>query len=124
MRKAIENSRHTVDVRVAADVRDEVYLPHFEHIVRAGVASVMSAYNSVNGEWCGQNHELLTTILKERWGFQGFVISDWLFGIRDGGRPQPIAGPILSVRSRTSGPARYAGQRAGSGRQCRRETGR
>ena len=44
----------------------------------------MSAYNSLNGEWCGQNRRLLTTILKERWGFDGFVVSDWVFGIRDG----------------------------------------
>jgi beta-glucosidase len=81
---SIENSRHTVDVRASPDVLDGVYLPQFEAVVREGVASVMSAYNSVNGEWCGQNHELLTTILKQRWGFDGFVVSDWLFGIRDG----------------------------------------
>lgn len=60
-----------------------MYLPHFERIVREGVAAVMAAYNSVNGEWCGQNHELLTTILKERWGFDGFVMSDFIAGLRD-----------------------------------------
>lgn len=81
---SIENSRHTVDVRAPAAVLDEVYLPQFECVVQAGVASVMTAYNSVNGEWCGQNHELLTTILKQRWGFDGFVVSDWIFGLRDG----------------------------------------
>ena len=63
---------------------NRVYLPHFKRVVDEGVASIMSAYNSVNGEWCGQNHRLLTTILKERWGFDGFVVSDWVFGIRDG----------------------------------------
>ena len=81
---SIESSRHEVDVRVSPDVLAEVYLPQFEAVVREGVAAVMSAYNSVNGEWCGQNHELLSAILKERWGFTGFVISDWLFGMRDG----------------------------------------
>jgi beta-glucosidase len=80
---SMENARFQVDVRANDEVLDEVYLPHFERIVRGGVASVMSAYNSVNGEWCGQNRELLTTILRERWGFRGFVMSDFLFGFRD-----------------------------------------
>jgi beta-glucosidase len=81
---SMENARLQVDVRVAPEVLDTVYLPHFERVVREGVASVMSAYNSVNGEWCGHNRTLLTTILKERWGFDGFVVSDWVCGIRDG----------------------------------------
>jgi beta-glucosidase len=46
----------------------------------------MSAYNSVNGEWCGDNRTLLTDVLREEWGFDGFVISDWIFGIRNAGR--------------------------------------
>ncbi len=81
---SIEESRFKVDVRVDPEVLETVYLPHFKRVVDEGVAVIMSAYNAVNGEWCGQNRYLLTTILKERWGFQGFVVSDWLFGIRDG----------------------------------------
>jgi beta-glucosidase len=81
---SIEESRFQVDVRVKPDVLERVYLPHFKRVVDEGVAAVMSAYNSVNGEWCGQNRYLLTTVLKERWGFDGFVVSDWVFGIRDG----------------------------------------
>ena len=81
---SIENSRFRVDVRVRPEVLGRIYLPHFKRVVDEGVAAVMSAYNSLNGEWCGQNHWLLTSILKERWGFDGFVVSDWVFGIRDG----------------------------------------
>ena len=60
-----------------------MYLPHFKRIVDEGVACVMSAYNAVNGEWCGESRTLLTDILREQWGFDGFVISDWIFGLRD-----------------------------------------
>jgi beta-glucosidase len=48
-----------------------VYLPHFRRIVDEGVAAVMSAYNSVNGQWCGQNRQLLTDILRGEWDFSG-----------------------------------------------------
>ncbi len=81
---SIENTRFRLDVRVDPEVLDTVYLPHFERVVREGVASVMSAYNSVNGEWCSENHYLLTEVLKERWGFDGFVMSDFVFAIHDG----------------------------------------
>ena len=83
---SIENTRFEVDVTVDEVALHEVYLPHFRRIVDEGVASVMSAYNSVNGEWCGENRALLTGVLREEWGFRGFVISDWIFGVRDAGR--------------------------------------
>ncbi len=80
---SIENARFQVDVTVDERVLHEVYLPHFRRIVQSGIASVMSAYNSVNGEWCGDNRHLLTEILREQWGFNGFVISDFIFGLRN-----------------------------------------
>ena len=80
---SMENARFTVDIEVDDVALHEVYLPHFRRIVDEGVASVMSAYNSVNGEWAGQHHELLTDVLRGEWGFEGFVISDWIFGLRD-----------------------------------------
>ena len=80
---SMENARFTVDVTVDERALHEVYLPHFRRVAREGVASVMSAYNSVNGEWCGQNEHLLTDILREEWGWEGFVTSDFIFGLRD-----------------------------------------
>lgn len=78
---SIENSRFKVDVRVDERALHEVYLPHFREILDAGVMSVMSAYNKLNGEYCGQNRHLLTDILRGEWGFQGFVHSDWVMGV-------------------------------------------
>ena len=80
---SIENARFKVDVRVSERVLREVYLPHFERCVEEGAASVMSAYNKVNGEFCGQNRRLLNEILKEEWGFEGCVVSDFIFGLRN-----------------------------------------
>jgi beta-glucosidase len=80
---SMENARFTVDVTADDRALHEVYLHHFRRIVAEGVASVMSAYNSVNGTWCGQNAELLTDVLRREWDFDGFVVSDFIFGLRD-----------------------------------------
>lgn len=82
---SMENARFQVDVKIADDVLREVYLAHFRRIVEEGVASVMSSYNSARGEFAGQNKELLLDILRGEWDFKGFVISDFLFGLRDAG---------------------------------------
>lgn len=79
---SIENARFMVSVEMDERTLREVYLPHFKACVDAGAASFMSAYNRVRGEWCGHNKYLLTDILKEEWGFDGFVMSDFIFGIR------------------------------------------
>jgi beta-glucosidase len=78
---SIENSRFKVDVQVGERALHEVYLPHFREILDAGVMSVMSAYNKLNGEYCGQHRNLLTDILRGEWGFEGFVHSDWVRGV-------------------------------------------
>jgi beta-glucosidase len=80
---SMENARFKVDVRIDARALHEVYLPHFKAVIDAGCLSVMSAYNKVNGEYCGQNYTLLTDILRHQWGFQGFVHSDWIMGVYD-----------------------------------------
>ena len=56
----------------------EIYLPAFEAVVKKGrTRSLMCAYNAVNGEFCAENKMLLTDILREKWGFDGFVVTDW-----------------------------------------------
>jgi beta-glucosidase len=80
---SMENARFTVDVRVDERALHEVYLPHFRRVAEAGVASVMSAYNRVNGEWCSESAPLLRSILRDEWGWDGFVTSDFTFGVRD-----------------------------------------
>lgn len=80
---SMENARFKVDVTISeADLHD-MYLPHFRRVVDAGASAVMSSYNSVNGEWAGQNFGLLTDILRTQWGFEGLVISDFVLGFRD-----------------------------------------
>jgi len=79
---SMEEARFGVDVRVDQDVLREVYLPHFRSVVEAGADSVMSAYNSVNGAWAGESRQLLTGILRDDWGFTGFVMTDFVWGLR------------------------------------------
>ena len=80
---SMENARFQVDIEIDERALHEVYLPHFKRVAEGGVASVMSSYNAMNGEWCGENRTLLTEILREEWGWDGFVITDFAFGLRD-----------------------------------------
>ena len=79
---SIENTRMRVDVTVDERTLREVYLPHFKRAVDAGVGSIMCAYDKVNGVYSCQNNHLLHDILKGEWGFDGFVVSDWLSATR------------------------------------------
>ena len=80
---SMENARFSVDVTCDEVALHETYLPHFRRVVEEGAYAIMSAYNSVNGEWCGQNESLLTGILRDQWGFRGVVVSDFMWGLRD-----------------------------------------
>ena len=73
-----EFERDSINVEVDERALREIYLPAFKAAVKdAGVWSVMGAYNQFRGQHCCHNDYLLNKILKEEWGFQGLVMSDW-----------------------------------------------
>ncbi|MDE0065460.1 MAG: glycoside hydrolase family 3 C-terminal domain-containing protein [Acidimicrobiaceae bacterium] len=73
-----EFERYTINVEVDERSLREIYLPPFEAAVKeAGVRSVMGAYNFVNGHHACAHPEFLVELLKNEWGFDGFVVSDW-----------------------------------------------
>ena len=76
------NNQESDRLRVSADVDErtlrEIYLPAFEHVVRqARPTTVMCAYNRVNGTKASEHRWLLTDLLRQEWGFEGLVVSDW-----------------------------------------------
>lgn len=73
-----ENQRFTSSSNVDERALREIYLSQFERIVKeAQPATIMCSYNRLNGTLNSQNQRLLTDILRNEWGFQGFVMSDW-----------------------------------------------
>jgi beta-glucosidase len=73
-----EFQRFSISAEVDERTLREIYLPAFEKAVKqAKPWTVMCAYNKLNGEYCSENQYLLTDILKNEWGFEGLVVSDW-----------------------------------------------
>ncbi len=76
------NNQETQRFNISAEVDErtlyEIYLPAFETAVkRTQPWTVMCAYNKLNGTFCSENYALLVDILKDKWGFEGLVVSDW-----------------------------------------------
>ena len=120
---SIEDTRFKVDVVVDEDDLRDIWLPAFRRCVDEGVAAVMTAYNRVNGERCGHHRPLITDVLKGEWGFDGFVMSDFVLGVRSargsGGGAGPGDAVPLAVQS--ARPAAAPGQghrRAGRRRRA------
>lgn len=73
-----EMNRNTHDSRVSERAMREIYLKGFELVVKnAKPMSIMTSYNKINGVWSHYNYELVTTVLRQEWGYEGLVITDW-----------------------------------------------
>ncbi|HTV62288.1 MAG TPA: glycoside hydrolase family 3 C-terminal domain-containing protein [Verrucomicrobiae bacterium] len=91
-----ETDRFAINEIVPQRALREIYLPAFEASVKQGqVASVMAAYPRINGEFCCANKDLESRILKDEWGFQGFITSD--FGAVHSTVPSALAGLDLEM---------------------------
>ena len=72
-----ETNRMNINELIPERALQEIYYPGFRACVEAGVETVMSAYNQINSIPCTENKNLLTHILRDEWGFNGVVMSDW-----------------------------------------------
>ena len=79
-----ETERNQVNAAVSERALREIYLKGFEIAVKeGGAASIMTSYNPVNGHWSASNYDLVTTILRKEWGYQGIVMTDWWSTMND-----------------------------------------
>lgn len=73
-----ENRRMSVDEKIDERTLNEIYLAAFEDVVKeAKPWTVMCSYNKINGEYVSQKKEILTDTLRDKWGYEGLVVSDW-----------------------------------------------
>ena len=94
-----EFERNTIDSQVDERTLREVYMLPFEYAVKDGDAwGIMSSYNRINGTFASEHEWLLGTVLRDQWGFDGFVVSDW-FAVRSTG-PSVAAGLSLEMPGR------------------------
>lgn len=95
-----EYKRNAAESVVSERALREIYLKSFEIAVKEGEArSIMSTYGPVNGLWTAGNYDLLTTILRDEWGYQGIVMTDWWAKANDEGQEASMRNTAAMVRS-------------------------
>lgn len=78
MANSQETRRMSLDSRIDERTMREIYMPAFEKAVKESKPwTVMCSYNRINGTYAAENKKLLTDVLRDEWGFDGFVVSDW-----------------------------------------------
>lgn len=92
--------RHQVDAVMSARAAREIYLRPFEIAVREGDAkAIMTSYNPLNGIHASSNYDLATTILRDEWGYTGFVMTDWWATMNDDGDAADLKKLGFMIRS-------------------------
>ncbi|MCR5099945.1 MAG: glycoside hydrolase family 3 C-terminal domain-containing protein [Butyrivibrio sp.] len=95
-----EFKRHDAEAVVSERALREIYLKGFEIAVKEGNANlIMSTYGPVNGFWTSSNYDLLTTILRNQWGFNGVVMTDWWAKCNDEGCDGDRANTAAMIRA-------------------------
>jgi beta-glucosidase len=95
-----ETARHDINCIISERALREIYLKGYEMAVKqANARSIMTSYSAINGIWAASNYDLNTTILREQWGFDGFVMTDWWAKLNDEGEPATIRNTKAMVRA-------------------------
>lgn len=95
-----EYNRRKFNAVVSERALREIYLKGFETAVKEGGAyAVMTTYGGINGLWTAGNYDLLTTILRKEWGFDGLAMTDWWADINEEGMPASTGNVAAMVRS-------------------------
>ena len=84
-----EDNRHLINAVVSERALREIYLKGYEIAVKEGNAtSIMTSYNPINGIWSANNYELNTVVLRDEWGYKGFVMTDWYPTLQEERNPE------------------------------------
>ena len=95
-----ETNRHFLDAAVSERALREIYLKGFELAVTEGEGrSIMTTYGSVNGLWTAGNYDLCTEIIRNEWGYTGFLMTDWWANINERGQAPDKADLAAMVRA-------------------------
>ncbi|HET6954262.1 MAG TPA: glycoside hydrolase family 3 C-terminal domain-containing protein [Acidimicrobiales bacterium] len=109
-----EHQRYTMSSDVDERALREIYLRPFELAVRkGGTLGVMTSYNRLNGRWCTERPDLLGGILRDEWGFDGFVVTDWFAVATTAASARAGVDLEMPGPGRAFGPALAAAVRAG-----------